>query len=164
MVDNKEIFSDSPKKHISMDGFSMKDNSKKGTEEHKCIHEEDWGITKNTLKNHETRISKGEEVQSDFKEELEKRDNKIYKAFRGVEKSVEALRGDLNLTKEKNGSQDEKIQGINDKEREKIRIEAAAKGQRKGTVYGAIVGAIAGGIITFIFLVALELLKNSPYL
>lgn len=158
MSANKKIFSDKPDKPLSMDGFQA--NEKSQQDDHKCVHDEDWGITKKTLEDHERRISKGEEVQSEFKDELAKRDNKIYEAFEQVKKSVQELRTDLKLTQKENGTQNDKIKGIQEEERQKI----LSKGQRKGIILGAIVGTIGGAIATLIVMVLFRAIEIFTFL
>lgn len=158
MSANKKIFSDKPDMPRSMDGFQTNEKSKQ--DDHKCVHDEDWGITKKTLEDHERRISKGEEVQTEFKEELAKRDNKIYEAFEEVKKSVQELRTDLKLTQKENGTQNDKIKGIQEEERQKI----LSKGQKKGIILGAIVGVIGGAISTFIVMVLFRVIEIFTFL
>lgn len=116
---------------------------------HECLHEEDWKQVDN-LKQRVTTIEVDKEKERQEKEqerrELEKRDKGLKKAFDNNTKELKEIKGIVEnldkkqaLTEQLNGFQDEKIDGINIKEREDIR--------NKWVTIGIIVGAFIGPIV-----------------
>ena len=127
----------------------MEEDGRKDQPEHICIHEGDWGKTNRTLDDHERRIKNNETETSKF--------NGL---AQDILLQIEGLRGDLKLTKEKNGTQDKELEGIQKKERAKI----LAEGQRKGLWMGAIIGAIASGLATLVVMIVFRSLEIFTFL
>jgi hypothetical protein len=138
---------------------------------HNCHHQEDWGKAKTTLDDHERRITKAEKEQENQKETISLLDRRTYETYGNIMTEISNLKENFNnqmfnlreglgLTTEHNNTQDEKIKGIQEKEKQKL----LDKGRRRGILIGAIVGAAAGGFATFCVMVAYRVIEIITFL
>lgn len=119
---------------------------------HPCSHEEDWKEF-DCIKDRVHDLEKDKEIE---RKDREKRDEKLKEAFdnntselKEIKEIVIKLDKQQVLTDAHNGYQDEKLEGIQEKERKEIQNKA----QNKGIIYGA--------VLTFILILIADYLRAT---